>query len=165
MRLDQLMGLNDLGVKLAPSASFLAPGEDARPALRLWDRLLVTHGTKLGAHPAHLELRAWGTSGVSGHVHRHQLAMGDTPATRGEQWMCLPGGVTDAAARHYVPGPGPAWSTGWGIVETCGGALQLTPVPTGGGVAMAHGWYAERPRGLPEGLAATRAFWRARFKL
>jgi len=164
MRIDQLLDLADLDVELAPSGSFLAPGEDQRPALRLWDRVLVTHGTRTGAHPAHAELHSWGESGVSGHVHRHQLAIGSTFALRDRQWLCLPGGVIDAAARHYVPGPFPAWSRGWGVLETCGKALQLTPVPVSGGAAMAHGWYLEQPRGLPSGLEETRAFWRRRWK-
>jgi hypothetical protein len=163
MRIDELMDLQGLDVELAPSGSFLAPGEDQRPALRLWDRLLVTHGTRLGAHPAHGELASWGQSGVSGHVHRHQLAMGATFALRDEQWMTLPGGVIDQAARHYVEGPNPAWSRGWGLVEVHGGALQLTPVPVQGGVAMAQGWRYEATGRLPEGLQETREFWRKRW--
>lgn len=164
MRIDQLLDLDGLEVELAPSGSFLAPGEDQRPAFRLWDRLIVTHGTRLGAHPAHDELRVWGQSGVSGHVHRHQLAMGATSALRDEQWMCLPGGVIDQAARHYVKGPAPAWSRGWGIVEVAGRTLQLTPVAVDDR-AMAHGWQMARPDGLPEGLLPVRDYWRERFKL
>lgn len=164
MRIDQLLDLRELEVELAPSGSWLAPGADKRPAFRLWDRLLVTHGTRLGAHPAYAELAAWGQSGVSGHVHRHQLAMGGTPATRGEQWMCLPGGVIDQAARHYVKGPEPAWSRGWGVVESCGRALRLTPVAVDDH-AMADGWCMERPKGLPEGLEDVRAYWRKRWSL
>lgn len=165
LRIDKLMDLEGLEVELAPSGSFLAPGENRRPALRLWNRMLVTHGTKLGPHPAHLELRAWGESGLSGHVHRHQLAMGDTFATRDEQWMCLPGGICDHGARHYVKGPNPAWSRGWGIAEVNGRALQLTPVPIQEGVALAHGWAYRVPTGLPDGLEETRTFWKDRWSL
>lgn len=164
LRIDQLLDLEDLEVELAPSGSFLAPGEDQRPALRIWERLVVTHGTRLGAHPAAAELAAWTSSGVSGHVHRHQLAMGPG-GLRDEQWMCLPGGVIDQAAAYYVKGPVPAWSRGWGIIESFRGALQLTPVPVQGGVAMAHGWRYVTEPDLPQGLQAVRRYWRERFRL
>ena len=165
MRIDQLLDLDALDVELAPSGSFLAPGSDERPALRLYDRYLATHGTRLGAHPAHGELVGWGTSGVSGHVHRHQLAMGPTAGLREEQWMSLPGGVIDQVARYYVKGPEPAWSRGWGTVETCGRGLQMTPVVVDGGVAMAHGWHYTPKGTLPVGVEAVRKFWVERFKL
>lgn len=166
LRIDELLALDDLGVELAPSGSFLAPGVDERPALRLYDRYLATHGTRLGAHPAHAELVGWGASGVSGHVHRHQLAMGPTAGLRMEQWMCLPGGVIEQVARYYVKGSGPAWSTGWGTVETCGRGLQMTPVVVEGGVAMAHGWhYTAGGVALPSGVEPVRKFWKERFRL
>jgi hypothetical protein len=166
LRIDDLLQLDELDVELAPSGSFLAPGSDERPALRLYDRYLATHGTRLGAHPSYHELVGWGTSGVSGHVHRHQLTMGPTAGLREEQWMCLPGGVIDQVARYYVKGPGPAWSRGWGTVETCGRGLQMTPVVVDGGVAMVHGWhYTAGRETLPEGVEAVRAFWRKRWSL
>jgi hypothetical protein len=165
LRIDELLGLEALDVELAPSGSFLAPGTDQRPALRIHDRYIATHGTRLGAHPAHGELVGWGTSGVSGHVHRHQLAMGPTAGLAREQWMCLPGGVIDEVAKYYVKGPGPAWSQGWGTIETCGAALQMTPVVVSGGVAMAHGWHYTAKRPLPAGVEAVRKFWLERFRL
>lgn len=165
LRIDELLQLGELDVELSPSGSFLAPGGDERPALRLYDRYLVTHGTKLGPHPATSELLGWGTSGVSGHVHRHQLVMGPTAGLRDEQWMCLPGGVIEQVARYYVRGSGPAWSTGWGTLETCGRSLQMTPVVVDGGVAMVHGWHYRTKGELPQGTEPVRKFWKERFEL
>ncbi|KPJ74791.1 MAG: hypothetical protein AMS19_14855, partial [Gemmatimonas sp. SG8_23] len=57
MRVDRLLGLDDLDIDLAMGGSWLSPDgqEDNRPFLRLWDRLNVTHGTKLGKYPAAAE--------------------------------------------------------------------------------------------------------------
>lgn len=167
LKIDALMGLDDLDIELAMGGSFVSPSgqEDNRPYLRLWDRLNMTHGTKLGKFPAMGELMSWGTSGVSGHVHRDQIIRGPNAALRHEQWMCLGSGVIDQVARYYVRGAGPAWSRAWGIVEMMNGKLQFTSVDCTEGVALAHGWAYESKVRMPSGVEATRAYWRKRYSL
>lgn len=167
LKIDKLMGLDELEVELAMGGSFVSPEgqEDNRPFIRLWDRFNMTHGTKLGKYPAAGELASWGTSGVSGHVHRDQIVRGATAALRHEQWMSLGSGVIDEVARYYVKGAGPSWSRAWGIIEMCHGKLQMTSVDCTEGVAMAHGWYYKAKGKLPKGVDQTRAFWKKHYGL
>lgn len=167
LKIDALMDLDGLEVELAMGGSFISPEgqEDNRPYIRLWDRFNMTHGTKLGKYPAGLELASWGTSGVSGHVHRDQIVRGPTPALRTEQWMSLGSGVIDQVARYYIKGAGPSWSRSWGIIEMCRGKLQFTSVDVTEGVAMAHGWVYQQKGRMPKGVEATRKFWLKRYGL
>ena len=168
LRIDKLMGLDELDVELAMGGSFVSPEgqEDQRPFIRLWDRFNMTHGTKLGKFPANGELMSWGTSGVSGHVHRDQIVRGNVASLRDEQWMCLGSGVIDEVAKYYVRGAGPSWSRAWGIIEMMGGHLQMTSVDVSNRVAMVHGWYYEAKKGLPyQGVERVRKFWRKRYGL
>lgn len=168
MKIDKLMGLDEFEIELAMGGSFVSPEgqEDLRPFIRLWDRFNMTHGTKLGPYPANGELMSWGTSGVSGHVHRDQILRGNVAALRDEQWMCLGSGVIDEVAKYYVKGAGPSWSRAWGVIEMMGGHLQMTSVDVSNRVAMAHGWYYKAKPGLPyKGIEKVRNFWRKRYSL
>lgn len=168
LRIDKLMGLDELEVELAMGGSFVSPEgqEDKRPFIRLWDRFNMTHGTALGKFPANGELMSWGTSGVSGHVHRDQIVRGNVASLRDEQWMCLGSGVIDEVAKYYVKGAGPSWSRAWGVIEMMGGHLQMTSVDVTNRVAMAHGWYYKARPNLPyKGVEKVRDFWRKRYAL
>lgn len=168
MKIDKLMGLDEYEVELAMGGSFVSPAgqEDNRPFIRLWDRFVMTHGTSLGKYPAAAELLSWGTSGVSGHVHRDQIIRGANASMRDEQWMCLGSGVIDEVAKYYVRGAGPSWSRAWGVIEMMGGHVQMTAVDVTNRVAMAHGWYYKAKPGLPyKGVEKVRAFWRKRYDL
>lgn len=168
LKIDKLMGLDEYEVELAMGGSFVSPAgqEDNRPFIRLWDRFNMTHGTSLGKYPAASELLSWGTSGVSGHVHRDQIIRGNNASLRDEQWMCLGSGVIDEVAKYYVRGAGPSWSRAWGIIEMMGGHLQMTAVDVTNRIAMAHGWYYQAKPNLPhKGVEKVRSFWRKRYRL
>jgi hypothetical protein len=169
LKLDKLMDLDDLEIELAMGGSFISPDgqEDNRPFIRLWDRINMTHGTKLGKYPAAAELLSWGTSGVSGHVHRDQIIGGPVPALRREKWMSLGSGVIDEVAKYYIKGAGPAWTGAWGIAELMGRTTpQMTSVITTDGIAQAHGWvYKARPDLPRQGVETVREFWRERYGL
>lgn len=168
LRIDQLMGLGDLDIELAMGGSFVSPEgqEDKRPFIRLWDRFNMTHGTALGKFPAMGELMNWGTSGISGHVHRDQIIRGPVASLRDEQWMCLGSGVIDEVAKYYVKGAGPSWSRAWGIMEMMNGHIQFTSVDVSNRVAMAHGWYYTAAKSLPNsGVQKVRKFWGRRYGL
>lgn len=168
LRIDKLMGLDELDIELAMGGAFISPEgqEDKRPFIRLWDRFNMTHGTKLGPYPAAGELRSWGTSGVSGHVHKDMIVPGGIPAQRFEKWMSLGSGVIDEVAKYYVKGPGTSWTRAWGIVEMCNGKLQMTSVDVSNGVAMAHGWaYKARPNLPKSGIKKVKQFWMKRYGL
>ena len=168
MKIDALMGIEEFDVELAMGGSFVSPAgqEDKRPYARLWDRFNMTHGTSTGKFPAMTELMNWGTSGVSGHVHKDQIIGGNSGSLRDEMWMCLGCGCIDEVAKYYVRGAGPSWRLGWGIVDMMRGHIQMTSVQVGNGVAMANGWHYEAKKGLPKsGVEKVRKFWTKRFGL
>ncbi len=168
MKIDALMGIDEFEVELAMGGSFVSPKgqEDNRPFLRLWDKFNVTHGTATGKFPAMSELMSWGSSGVSGHVHKDQIIGGNVAAMRDFVWMCLGCGCIDEVAKYYVRGAGPSWRQGWGITDMMRGHIQHTAVQTGNGVAMANGWHYEAKKALPrKGVVKVRKFWEKRYSL
>jgi hypothetical protein len=152
LRLDKLLEIDGLGVEIVQPGTFLSPEgqEDKRPAARIWDRWIATHGSKTCIHHAHAELAEWGQSGVSGHLHRHDFAMARSAGLRG---------------KYYVKGNVPAWSRGFGLIESMGRGLQLTPVVTTEGVCMANGFVYEKRGRLPTGVEPVRRFWERRWGL
>ena len=168
MKIDALMGIDEFEVELAMGGAFVSPAgqEDNRPFIRLWDKFNVTHGTATGKFPAMSELMSWGSSGVSGHVHKDQIIGGNVASMRDFIWMCLGCGCIDEVAKYYVRGAGPSWRQGWGITDMMRGHIQHTSVQTGNGVAMANGWHYEAKKGLPKaGVVNVRKFWEKRFGL
>ena len=65
LRIDKILDLDGLDVELVQAGSFVSPKgtESQLPQRILWEHYLVTHGTRLGAHPAASELSSWGMSG------------------------------------------------------------------------------------------------------
>lgn len=168
LRMDRILDFEGLDIEIVQPGTFLSPRgqEDKRPAIKLWDRLVTTHGTVTAKNQASGELLQWGASGWSGHLHRHQLAMPHAAGLRRFQWLSCPGGTTDDAAKYYVKGNSPAWSRGWAIAESMGKtALQLTPVITTEGMCMANGFYYEAKGRLPKGVVPVRKFWEKRWGL
>lgn len=167
LRMDNILDFTGLEIEIVQPGTFLSPKgqEDKRPRIRVWDRWTATHGSRVGQYPAAAELLEWGDSGVSGHIHRHQIQLGGSAGLRECQWMSVPGGTIDEAAKYYVKGNVPAWSRGFGIIESMGRALQLTPAVTTDGVLMANGFYYEQRGKLPTGVEAVRKFWEKRWSL
>lgn len=167
LRMDKILDFEGLDVEVIQPGTFLSPKgqEDRRPAIKLWDRLVSTHGTIVSKHQAQGELLHWGASGWSGHCHRDQIALSPTAGLRLERWLSCPGATIDEAAKYYVKGNVPAWSRGFAIAEMMRGALQLTPVITTEGVCMAHGFYYQHKGKLPTGVVPVRKFWEKRWKL
>lgn len=167
LRMDQLLELEDLEIDVVQPGTFLSPAgqQDKRPAVRVYSAFTATHGTRTGRFPANDELLQWADSGVSGHVHRDQIVRGPASGLRDKVWMCVPGGTIDEAAKYYVKGNYPAWSRGFGVIETHGPAIQMTPAITSHGVLMVNGFVYEQGRKLPSGVEPVRRFWRKRFGL
>jgi len=116
LRVDELLGLGDLDVKLMLGGSPLSPAlqEDAKPGTLLFGFYRVVHGTALGQSPAHAELRMAGRSGQSGHVHRAALAFGTSERDEALSWMSTPMGARHEVGRAYVKGTA-AWQRGFGV--------------------------------------------------
>lgn len=165
LRLDNLLELGDLDVDLVQGGTFLSPkgSEHAQPRRVLWDRYLVTHGTKLGRYPAAAELAQWGMSGTSGHVHRASLHFGSTHAHRGLTWMSTPMACTEDAGRNYIKDH-IGWQKGFGIAMISGDRVHHYPVVTDSGLAIVEGRAYERGE-LPTADPAVRAWWLDRFSL
>lgn len=167
LRLDRMLELDGLDVDLVQGGTFISPpgSEDQRPFRRLWDSFIVTHGTRLGSTPARDELRQWGCSGTSGHVHRAQLVHGETFTTRNLSWVCTPSACTDEAARYYIKGPGPAWQRGFGFFQVANGVVRQYPVITSGGGAILEGRVWQDRGKYPQGGQELRRYWARRFSL
>jgi len=167
LRMDRILDFEGLDIEIVQPGTFLSPKgqEDARPAIKLWDRLVSTHGTIISKHQAQGELLHWGSSGWSGHCHRDQMALAPAAGLRLERWLSCPGGTIDEAAKYYVRGNVPAWSRGFAIAEQMGRGIQLTPAITTEGVCMVNGWYYQQDRRLPVGVDAVRKFWMQRWNL
>ena len=162
MRFDQLIDLDGLGVEICMGGNFLAPEgqKDGVGHKSMWGRkLIATHGTRLGKYPADKELEAWGTNGVSGHVHRAQIIKGSTNATRALTWACNPGGVSDLCAQYYVQAPGPAWQRGFTVINKGRKSLQFTTVDTTSNEAICEGWAFTTRKRLPNGVESLTKWW------
>jgi len=135
LRIDNLLGLADAGVRLMQGGSILSPKgqEDAKPGFLLWDFYRIHHGTRLGADPARLELRDAGRSGQSGHVHRASLSFGTTERDEGLSWMCTPMASRHEVGRAYMHGTTTGWQRGFGVawLYPDGGVHQYPVVVTG----------------------------------
>ena len=167
LRMDKILDFDGLDIEIVQPGTFLSPKgqEDKRPAIKLWDRLVSTHGTIVSKHQAQGELLHWGASGWSGHCHRDQIALSPSAGLRRERWLSCPGATIDEAAKYYVKGNSPAWSRGFAIAEMMGGALQLTPAITTEGACMVNGFYYQAKRKLPTGVEPVRKFWERRWGL
>lgn len=165
LRFDQLAGLGDLEVELVQGGTFVSPKgtEMDEPRKKLWDTYLVTHGTKLGVHPAYNELRQWGCSGTSGHVHRAELKYGSTAALRRLSWMSTPMGCIEDAGRHYIKDHA-GWQKGFGIAFIRNGLVHQYPIITDGGWCCAEGWTFEK-RDLPSREDDVLKWWVERYNL
>lgn len=129
LRVDRLLGLGDLDVKLMLGGTPLSPPgtEDAKPGFLLYD-YRIHHGTRLGQEPARAELRDAGRSGQSGHVHRASLAYGTTERDEGLSWMCTPMAARHEVGRSYVKGTNTGWQRGFGFACLYpGGAVHQYP--------------------------------------
>jgi hypothetical protein len=167
LRVDQMLDVGDLGVELVQAGSFVSPRgqESARPRKVLWDTYLVTHGNRLGSHPAAAELAQWGKSGTSGHVHRASVHYGSTEAHRGLTWMSTPMACVDDAGKWYMGGH-TGWQRGFGIFMVGPkGRVHHYPVVTDNGHAIVEGRVYEAKPGLPETERELRDHWLKHFNL
>lgn len=167
LRVDNLLDLGDLDVELVQGGSFVSPPGQAsqEPRKVLWDAYLVTHGTKLGAHPAQAELAQWGRSGTSGHVHRAAVHFGSTAVARGLTWMSTPGACVDDAGKWYV-GDHTGWQRGFGIFFVSPkGRVHHYPVVTDKGWALVEGRAYEARGDEPEDERGLRDHWMREFNL
>jgi hypothetical protein len=168
LRMDKILDFDGLDVEIVQPGTFLSPKgqEDARPAIKLWDRITSTHGTIVNKTQATSELLHWGSDGWSGHCHRDQMAIGPSAGLKRFRWLSCPGATIDQAAKYYVQGNVPAWSRGFAIAEMMGKGLQLTPAITTEGVCMVNGfYYSAEGMKLPTGVQPVRKFWEKRWNL
>lgn len=175
MRIDRLLELDGLEVELVHRGSFLAPtGHESDVGRKtLWGQLQLTHGTKVGQHPAQAELMEWldlsrpkgaQLHGISGHVHRLNTAIGPKSGIRQVGWTSAHCACIDEAALYYVKGNAPAWSRGFVIFEKGRKALQVNDVRTDFGEAFANGWSIEQKKKLPTGIEPVRRWWLRRYR-
>ena len=168
LRVDHLLELGDLDVELVQGGTFVSPKgtEEDEPRRILWETYMVTHGTRLGKHPASSELAQWGMSGTSGHVHRAAVHYGSTYAHRGLTWMSTPMACVEDAGRHYIRDHA-GWQGGFGVffVEPTRSRVHHYPVVCDGGVAIVEGKRYERAKVLPTGGAALARWWTDRMGL
>lgn len=152
MRMDKLLGLDDLGIKLAQGGSFVSPKgqEGDRPGCLVKPYYIATHGTALGQTPFMTELRATGISGCSGHVHRAGMAYGTTEAMGTTSWMSTPSAVVEACARSYMKSRSIAWQAGWGVayLDDKSERVHQYPVVVNDGFAACEGLVFRDP-GVP----------------
>ena len=167
LRIDNLLELDDLDIDLAQGGSFVSPAgtEGDEPRRLLWGCYLVTHGTKLGRHPAAAELAQWGVSGTSGHVHRASVHYGSTYAHRGLTWMSTPMACSEEAGRSYIRDHA-GWQRGFGIalVHPATRRVHHYPIVTDGDVAVVEGRVYERAA-APESGSALKRWWLDRYGL
>ncbi len=163
LRIDELLGLGEFGVKLMHGGSPLSPigTEDAKPGFLMFGFYRVHHGAALGASPALSELRAAGRSGQSGHVHRASVAYGTTERDEGLCWMSTPMAARHEVGRAYIKGTSAGWQRGFGIawLHPTGTVHQYPAVVQVDGRGreslVAEGFRYERrnlPDPAPEGL-------------
>lgn len=158
LRIDQLLGLDDYKVKLLLGGTIASPQgtEDQKSGFLLFGNYRVHHGTKLGQHPAHSELRAAGRSGQSGHVHRAQVAYGTSEADAGMSWMCTPCACTGHAAKSYIKGTTDGWQRGFGIAWIFpDGRVHQYPVITDGEWCHVEGYQYRRGK-IPDSMEPTK---------
>ena len=117
LRVDRLLGLEELRVRLLQGGELLSPAgtENAKPGFLLFGHYRIHHGVRLGSDPARAELRDAGRSGQSGHVHRASLAYGTTERDEGLSWMVTPMGCRHEVGRSYVKGTSTGWQRGFGV--------------------------------------------------
>jgi len=143
MRIDRLLGLDDLDIKLAQGGSFVSPeGQELeRPGCKVKPYYIATHGTALGQTPFMTELRATGISGTSGHVHRAGMAYGTTEAMGVTSWMSTPSAVVEECARSYIKSRSIAWQAGWGVayLDDYSERVHQYPVVVNDGFAACEG--------------------------
>jgi len=140
LRFDALLGLGEYDVQLYQGGFCSSPlgTELDEPRAKLFEAYLVTHGTSLGQHPAAAELRRWGCSGTSGHVHRAGVAFGASKESRKLSWMTTPCACTDEAAWSYVRDFAP-WNRGFGLAWIKDGKVRQYPVTVDDGEAIVEG--------------------------
>ncbi len=152
MRIDKLLALDDLGIRLAQGGSFVSPEgqEKERPGCLVKPYYIATHGTALGQTPFMTELRATGISGTSGHVHRAGIAYGTTEAMGVTSWMSTPSAVVEECARGYIKSRSIAWQAGWGVayLDDESGRVHQYPVVVNDGFAACEGLVFKDP-GVP----------------
>ena len=153
LRIDKLMGLDEFDVKLMQGGTIASPEgqENDEQGFLLFGFFRPHHGTKLGASPARSELIAIGRSGLSGHVHRADMAYGCTEKDKGLNWMSLPMGCTERAARAYIRSPNKGWQKGYGITWLFpNGQVRQYPVLTDGDTCWIEGYCYTREPDLPD---------------
>lgn len=151
VRFDKLAALGDLNIRLAQGGTIASPeGTEAdKPGLLLYGFFRVHHGTILGQMPAVGELKAAGTSGTSGHVHKGSVAFGTSERDGTICWMTTPMGCGERAGRAYMKGINYNWQKGFGLswLHT-GRKVHQYPVVTDGGVAVCEGRTYTRAKAL-----------------
>lgn len=148
LRFDKLAGVEEYGVQLAQAGTIASPSgtEDLAKGLLLHGWYRITHGTRLGQHPAMAELRDAARSGQSGHVHRGSVVYGTTETTAGLSWMTTPMGCTHRAGLHYLRGNVTGWQRGFGVAFLHpDGKVHQYPVSTEGGSCIVEGFEYEDP--------------------
>ncbi len=153
LRIDNLAGLDEYGVKLSQGGTIASPEgkEDDLPGTLFHENYLIYHGKALGASPALTELRDHGYSGQTGHVHRAGLAYSTEERGGARSWMSTPMGCVPRAGRSYLfQKRNTGWQQGFGVAFLHpGGRVHQYPVVTSGGVCVVEGMVFENP-GLPE---------------
>lgn len=166
LRIDKLLNLGDLGIKLAQSGSWMSPEgtEEDPPGTLFHDQYLVYHGRALGQTPYVTELKDHQYSGQSGHVHRAGMAYSTSEEGGAKSWMSTPMGCRPRAGRSYMHQKrNTGWQTGFGVAFLhVGGRVHQYPVVTSGGVCVVEGMVFEDP-GLPEPDSSE--LWLPDFKL
>lgn len=167
LRIDQLVGLDDLDIELVQGGTFVSPKgtEEDEPRTVLWENYMVTHGTRLGQYPAAAELRQWGMSGTSGHVHRASIHYGATYNDRGLSWMSTPMACVEDAGRNYIKDFA-GWQKGFGVAYISPkGNVRQQVVLTDGGEAYCEGTVYTRPDDCPQMAKGLKSYWMNRFGL
>lgn len=142
-----LMGLDEYQVNVVARRGFRREkprNKDVGNFKIYGDRaLIVTHGSQCGSNPAGAELRKWGITGISGHIHRPNVSStGDLFETR--TWTTTGAMCRRELANTYNENP-TGWSNGFAYAEISGHRACVTPVVINDGFVSVAGKRYYRP--------------------
>lgn len=141
MQFDQLFELDKYRINLVARKSFLnaKKGQDFENYKVYGGSFVVTHGTAVGGNPALAELKKWGMSGASGHVHRYQTqTMRDLSGAK--SWTSLGCMCALKSGEEYIPDL-VRWTQGFLIAHIFDSKVVSEYIDLTQGVAVVGGVY------------------------
>lgn len=131
---DKLFGIEEFGIEMVFGGNFLAPKikrqkKEVQDNWKVYyDCYAVTHGTSCSVVPAHDQMKRYGMSGTSGHVHRPSHVFVPTLSCPTANWMSTGMMAGFAVGKDYVPEPS-AWTMGFGVATICPERKVVIQVP------------------------------------